>query len=286
MNLDSATLVAISKYATKPSLFEPGELHFWDDPYISESMLEAHLNPDFEGASRKAETIKAEVGHLFSSGMLKPGNRVLDMGCGPGLYASKFAEKGMKVTGIDISERSLDYARRYAEEKGLDIEYRHLDFLNIDYSGEFDAVVQIYGELSAFSDKERDAFLEKIYRALKPDGMLIFDVSTRAQRMKEGLRNRWYTSENGFWRPENYLVLEHGFDYPEQDVWLDQYIIVGEDGSVTVYRDWFHDYTRESINQVLGKAGYQVLEIWNDFTGNPYEEGGDWIAIASRKMGR
>ena len=99
--------------------------------------------------------------------------------------------------------------------------------------------------------------------------------------MKDGLRNRWYVSDGGFWRPGRHLVLEQGFDYPEHDVWLDQYIVV--DDNISVYRNWFHDYTLQSIRQVLGKAGFQIVHIWDDLTGTSYEEGGDWIAIIGRK---
>jgi len=283
VKLDSGTLAKISQYSLRPGLFEPGEIHFWDDSHISIGMLEAHLNPVHDAASRKIETIDKEVEYLVSSGLLKKGDRLLDLGCGPGLYASRLAERGLKVTGMDISERSLDYAKQYAEEKGLDIEYRCLNFLNIDYNNEFNAVIQIYGELSTFSDGERDELLKRIFRVLKPGGLLIFDVSTRTQRMKEGLTNRWYVSDGGFWRPGKHLVLEHGFDYPEHDVWLDQYIVV-DDSRVTVYRDWFHDYSLPSIKQVLENAGFRILEAWNDFTGTPYKEDGDWITLVCRKV--
>jgi len=274
---------AIFQYSAKPPLFEPGEAHFWDDPHISKGMLEAHLNPEHDAASRKAETINKEIEHLVSSNILKQGNRVLDLGCGPGLYSSKLCEKGMEVTGVDISKRSLDFAVRYAEEKELDIDYRCINFFDIDYRGEFDAVLQTYGELCTFSDEKRDELLAKIHKALKMDGLLIFDVTTRAQRMKEGLRNHWYVSDSGFWRPGRHLVLEQGFDYPEHDVWLDQYIVVDDSANVTVYRNWFHDYTLQAIRQVLEKAGFQIVHAWNDLTGDSYEEGGDWIAIVGRK---
>jgi len=274
---------AIFQYSAKPRLFEPGEAHFWDDPHISKGMLEAHLNPEHDAASRKAKTINKEIEHLVSSNILKQGNRVLDLGCGPGLYSSKLCEKGMEVTGVDISKRSLDFAVRYAEEKELDIDYRCINFFDIDYRGEFDAVLQTYGELCTFSDEKRDELLAKIHKALKMDGLLIFDVTTRAQRMKEGLRNHWYVSDSGFWRPGRHLVLEQGFDYPEHDVWLDQYIVVDDSANVTVYRNWFHDYTLQAIRQVLEKAGFQIVHAWNDLTGDSYEEGGDWIAIVGRK---
>ena len=131
-------------------------------------------------------------------------------------------------------------------------------------------------------DDRKDTLLEKIYKALKTGGLFIFDVSTRTQRMKEGLKNSWYISDGGFWRPGKHLVLEQGFDYPEHDVWLDQYIVADEE-RVSVYRNWFHDYTPESIGQVLEKAGFDIVKAWNDLTGTPYKEGGDWIAMVSRK---
>lgn len=274
---------AIFRHSAKPRLFEPGETRFWDDPHISKGMLEAHLNPEHDAASRKAETINKEIEHLVSSGILEQGNRVLDLGCGPGLYSSRLCEKGMKVTGVDISKRSLDYAMGYVEEKGLNIDYQCINFFDIGYCSEFDAVLQINGELCVFSDEKRDELLAKIHKALKMDGLLIFDVTTRTQRMREGLRNRWYVSDGGFWRPGKHLVLEQGFDYPEHDVWLDQYVVVDDNYKVSVYRNWFHDYTLQAIRQVLQKAGFQIVRAWNNLTGDSYEEGGDWIAIVGRK---
>ncbi len=103
-------LSSILDYSEKPQLFELGETHFWDDPHISKSMLEAHLNPDTDAASRKPVTIGRTIDHLVSANVLKKGDKVLDLGCGPGLYSSKLYEKGMKVTGVDISKRSIDFA--------------------------------------------------------------------------------------------------------------------------------------------------------------------------------
>lgn len=281
----SNALSTLLRCSVKPPLFEPGETRFWDDPHISKGMLEAHLNSEHDAASRKAETIDKEVEYLLSSGLLKKGDKVLDLGCGPGLYACRLCKNGMKVTGVDISKRSLDYAMQCAEGKGLDIEYRCIDFFDINYCNEFDVVLQTHGETCTFSDEKRDELFTKIRKALKMDGLLIFDVTTRAQRRKGGLRNRWYISNGGFWRPGKHLVLEQGFDYPKHDVWLDQYIVVDDNANVTIYRNWFHDYTLSSITPVLEKAGFQILHVWNDLTGTSYQEGGDWIAVVGRKKG-
>lgn len=68
-----SVLSSISQYSKKPPLFEPGELRFWDDPHISKGMLEAHLNPEQDAASRRPQTIDKEIRHLISSGTLKRG---------------------------------------------------------------------------------------------------------------------------------------------------------------------------------------------------------------------
>jgi SAM-dependent methyltransferase len=275
-------LNTILKSSSKPPPFTPGEPLFWDDPHVSKSMLEAHLNPDNDLASRKHATIDKEVSHLISYGILKPGDRLLDLGCGPGLYASRLAVRGLKVTGIDISQNSLNYAIAQAKDNGLDIDYRHLDFFDLDYSGEFDAIMQFNGELNVFPDEKLNILLSKLHTALKPGGRLVFDVTTRDLRMKHGLKNGWYASNGGFWRPYPHLVLEQGFDYPEDNVWLDRYIVIDNEG-VKIYHNWFHDYDLESLRRVLQNAGFEIINVWNDFTGTPYKAGGDWLAVVAVK---
>ena len=275
-------LNAIFQYSAKPALFEPGEPRFWDDPHISKSMLEAHLNPTHDAASRRPVTIDKEVEHLVSSGILKKGYRVLDLGCGPGLYASRLAARGIKVTGVDISERSLNYAIAQAKSKSLDIEYRLINFFDINYSGEFDAVVQTHGELGTFPDDKRDKLIEIINKALKPYGVLIFDVTSRNPKAGESSQNHWYIAESGFWRPGRHLVLEQNFNYPENNIRVDQYIVADEK-KISVYRTWIHDYTLDSLKSVLEKAGFETIHTWNDLAGTPYQKDGDWLAIVARK---
>jgi len=278
------SFLSIFARTSKPPLFEPGEPQFWNDSHISKSMLEAHLDQAHNGASRKIAEIEKTICHLITSGFLKTGDRVLDLGCGPGLYSSRLCREGMEVTGIDISERSVDYACSQTEKAGLDIDYICADFFDIGYEETFDAILQVYGEICTFSNEKRDLLLSLIYRALKDEGIFIFDVSTRVLRVREGLKNRWYVSEGGFWRPGKHLVLEEGFDYPENDTWLNQYIVMDEDDAVKTYRLWLHDYSLETISRVLEQNGFKIEKIWNSLSGEPYREGGDWIAIAARKV--
>lgn len=90
--------------------------------------------------------------------------------------------------------------------------------------------------------------------------------------------------KGGFWRPGRHLVLEEGFDYPENDTWLNQYIVADKDETVKIYRLWLHDYSLETISRALKQSGFKIEQVWNSLLGEPYREGGDWIAVAARKV--
>ena len=270
----------------KPPIFEPGDSCIWTERYISGQMLAAHLNPDIDAASRKHETIEKTVRFWLAKGLIKPGDRVLDLGCGPGLYAGRLAAAGVQVVGIDYSEVALAHAVQQAERRNLLIEYRCMNFLELKDEEEYDAVIQVFGEYNTLSNDHRDLFLANIYRTLKPGGIFLMDVSTRELRMKDGLKNNWYLSEGGFWRPGIHLVLEMGFDYPEDDIWLEQYIVVDQGGNATNYRCWFHDYSLETLTPIVEAAGFDVETAWGDLTGAPYDSQCDWIAVCLKKRGR
>ncbi|MEN6435299.1 MAG: hypothetical protein ABFD58_05710, partial [Anaerolineaceae bacterium] len=87
-------LSSIRDLQKKPLPYTMGEPLFWNDPYISKQMLIAHLDPITDAASRKPETIDKSVSWIIQESNIKPGNSVLDLGCGPGLYASRLAQKG------------------------------------------------------------------------------------------------------------------------------------------------------------------------------------------------
>jgi SAM-dependent methyltransferase len=267
----------------KPELFTPGEALFWDDPHISEQMLKAHLDPNIEAASRRPETIDRSVKWMIETLALKAGDSVLDLGCGPGLYASRFARAGLCVTGVDYSRRSIEYATKYAKENNLEITYRYQNYLELSDENQYDVALLIYGDFCPLNPEQRATLLRNVYRALKPNGKFVLDVSTRECRRRYGIKNSWHALESGFCKPGPHLLLEDGFEYPEQSVWLDQFVVIEADGNVSVYRNWFQDYTPETITEELSQGGFCVDSLWGDLTGQPYTPDSEWIGLVTRK---
>ena len=107
----------------KPAPYERTDDLFWSDPHISTQLLKAHLDERNPLASRSPEFIEQSVAWIESCAPQVTHPRILDLGCGPGLYATRLARRGYSVTGIDVSPASLAYAKSCSEAEGLDIEY-------------------------------------------------------------------------------------------------------------------------------------------------------------------
>ncbi|MFP4016163.1 MAG: class I SAM-dependent methyltransferase, partial [Halanaerobiales bacterium] len=208
MKMNKMNLKKLIEMSNKPEVFERTEEAFWDDPHISGKMLEFHLDPTEEAASRSQSTIEKSVKwideelkarYFLNDNLLKKNIKILDLGCGPGLYASRLAGLGYTLTGIDYSRNSIEYARKYSEENNIGVDYIYQNYLTIDYNDEFDVILLIYCDLGALTDAERDNLLERTYKALKPGGTFIFDVFTDKNRNKDDLKRYWELTDGGFW---------------------------------------------------------------------------------------
>lgn len=87
-------LQGIEEYLKKPKLYEPSVAKFWDEDHISKGMLGAHLNPSLESATRTHEFVKRSAAWIAETAPANQYLRLLDMGCGPGIYAELFDVAG------------------------------------------------------------------------------------------------------------------------------------------------------------------------------------------------
>ncbi len=266
----------------RPDLNITNQEPFWDDPHISEQMLKAHLDPEWDAASYKHNTIEQIVEWQVKYLNLNKGKRILDLGCGPGLYTTRFSQYGLEVVGMDYSRNSINYAKHYAETNGLNIRYLYQDYLTMDYNCEFDVIFLIYCDFGALTDCNRDLLLQEIHKALKPKGIFIFDVFTSFNWEQNTNRN-WYVSETGFWRPNPHLVLEQIFHYEVENIYLHQHIVMDDTGRVSTYNLRDHYYSRESISQLMQRHGFRIKDIWSDLAGRAYVDNTKCMGIAAQK---
>jgi ubiquinone/menaquinone biosynthesis C-methylase UbiE len=281
--LDLAALLALT---AQPPLFAPHDNLFWNDPYISEQMLAAHLDPSTDAASRRPETIDRTVEWIIRQLGLRPGQRVLDLGCGPGLYCERLARRGLEVVGIDFSPRSIEHAQQRARKQSLAIDYVVQDYTRLDRDAEFDAALLIYLDFGVLSNDDRDEVLRRVRRALRSGGAFVFDARAAPPSTEPDGAQSWVVSPGGFWKPGPYLELTQHYWYPDADAKVRQTVVVEANGKVSRYRIWEHWYTPETIARVLAAQGFAVDSIWGGLTGQPLALGSPDLGVIARSQPR
>ncbi len=239
----------------KPDIYTTGTAIMWTDDHISKQLLNVHLSQDTDLASRKAPAIETTVNWILDQAPPKP-LTILDLGCGPGLYTERIAQKGHKVTGMDFSAGSIAHAKKSAGQKDLDITYLHQDYLTLDHENQYDLIIMIFTDFGVLTPDDRDRLLGKIYKALKPGGIFIFDVLNLHWANSDSGSKSWDISGNGFWRPFPHLVLADSFFYEAEGVALNQHIVLDDEKGMEVYRFYIHTFSNEDIKTITSDHGF------------------------------
>ena len=116
---------------------------------------------------------RAKFDHVCRKLMLRPGQRVIEAGCGWGTLALHMArEYGVEVRAFNISREQIAYARARAKQEGMDgrVEFVQDDYRNIE--GECDAFVSV-GMLEHVGAGNYEALGGVIARTLEPDGLAL-----------------------------------------------------------------------------------------------------------------
>ena len=246
--------------AEKPKIYEPGTAFMWTDEHISKQLLNIHLNPDIDLGSRKRSTIEKTANWILDTQQVKGKLNILDLGCGPGLYTEIFASKGHNVTGVDISKNSIEYAKKSAKDKKLEINYLNANYLDIELEEDkYDLIVLIFTDLGVLSPSERETLLKMIYRILKKGGAFIFDVLRDNEIEKKVSPRAWEANNSGFWKETPYLALSQSFLYQDEKVILFQHNIIDTEENIETYRFWTHFFSQTDIKKML--AAHNFIEV-------------------------
>lgn len=159
----------------------------WDEKYNKKQFIYGKVPAKF---------LSENVNYLKSKG------KVLDLGMGEGRNAIFLAQKGFKVTGIDISSVAISKAHQLAKEMGTSIQAISASLDNYDFPKEsFDAIICFY-----YVNKN---LLHKMKEWLKPNGVIVFEAYTLEQKNSEpSLKNEAQTS---FVKAQELLSLFKGF---------------------------------------------------------------------------
>ncbi len=255
----------------------------WTNEHTSKKMLEYHLNESIDLSSRNTEFIDRSANWIASRFAVGENVSIADFGCGPGLYATRLAEHGADITGIDFSKRSIEYAKEVADQKGLDIRYIQRNYLEFDTTKRFDLIIMIFCDFCALSPAQRQTLLTKFYTLLKPGGAVLLDVHTlNVFKEREEATSYERNQLDGFWSSADYYGFVNTFKYDEEKVTLDKYTIIEKERTRVVY-NWLQYFSRESVAEEFTKSGFGVEAFYSDVAGMEFSKDSSDMAIVARK---
>ena len=236
----------------------------WDEPGFSRRMLAEHLTQEHDAASRRFKVIDRHVRWIHRRVLHRSPSLVLDLGCGPGLYASRLAKLGHQCKGIDYSPSSIEYARSQAAREGLNCTYIHQDIRQAEYGQGFQLVMLIYGEFNVFKPQDAALILHKAWQALDPGGVLLLEPHPYATIQKIGAQPRsWYSSPAGLFSEGPYIVLEENlWDSETRTAAIRYYVVNAQSGAVQRYAQSFQAYTTGEFLDLLYTSGFGRVEIF------------------------
>ncbi len=274
-------LESINKRPLPFEFYTASEL--WTNEHTSEQMLSYHLNEAVDLSSRNRAFIDRSVAWIASEFKAGPGVKIADFGCGPGLYTTRLARTRAEVTGIDFSQRSIEYAREVADREELAVRYVHQNYLDFETGECFDLIVMIMCDFCVLSPAQRRTMLGKFRHLLSPGGAILLDVYS-LQAFAEREEAALYEADqlHGFWSPDPYYGFLNTFKYETEKVTLDKYTIVEAERTRTVY-NWLQHFSPEELEQEFSACGLKVEKRYANVAGDSFETQAGEFAVVGRR---
>jgi SAM-dependent methyltransferase len=262
-----------------------GEKIPWHEPAFSKRMLEEHLSQQHDLASRRFERVDHHVSWIDREILSHRPSRVLDLGCGPGLYTERLSRLGHECVGIDYSPASIEYAREQALIHQLRCSYLEGDIRTASYGRDFDLALLIFGEFNVFSPEDGRSILGKAQAALSCRGVLLLEVHTVSAVREIGERGpSWYSADSGLFSDRPHFCLRESSWDPNGKTATERYFIVDADtGAATRHGATNQAYSDSEYRSLLRGCGFAEVELLPGLTGKAEDAEGHFFVIRAEK---
>lgn len=237
---------------------------FWQDMYP------AMFTPNRLAAS------DAEVAAVLALTGVSSGS-VLDMCCGAGRHALRFAARGFAVTGVDGTPYLLDQAREAAALAELPVEWVRADMRSFVREGAFDLSVNMFMSFGYSDDRADDLLsLQNIHRSLKAGGTFVLDVVG-----KEVMARIYQPVVSSRLSDGTLIVRSHRVDEDWSRIHNEWLVIKGD--QMTRRRFSFTVYSGVEMRELLIKAGFAQVDLFGTMQGTPYDASSLKLVAVARK---
>ena len=191
--------------------------------------------------------------------------RLCDCACGTGAMSVRFAGRGIRVTGADLSGEMLALAQKRARQSGVQAMFIQADMCALELPRPVDALVCACDGVNYLLDDGRlRAFFDRAHACLRPGGALAFDMSS-AWKLEHTLGNGFFGEE----RDDVAYLWSNAWDPVARTVTMDLTFFVREDDGR--YRRFTEVHVQKAheaghVAELLGEAGFSGIEVFGDRT--------------------
>lgn len=240
----------------------------WFDSPLYEKL---YAYRDEEEASRLAGLIEKEI-------PLSDYESILDLGCGRGRHSLTLAEKGYRVTGVDLSQNAIEKAGKIAEQRKLtNVEFKVGD-MRVPLPETFDAVLNLFTTFGYFlNDKENEKVFESVQSMLKPGGIFFMDYMN-----EDVVRKNIVPEEKGAYREWDYMIsrkIKNGMIYKTIRFFTQS------QGQSIKYRERVKLYDLNWFREVAARNHFSLKNTYGNYKGDPFndEESSRLIMVFEKK---
>lgn len=199
---------------------------------------------------------KAEVDFLIERANLKSAANVLDLMCGYGRHALAFANKGIRVTAVDILPDYINEVKSKAESEKLPVTAVLGDVLNYEPTEMFDLVICLGNNLSFFDREETETLFSIIARHTKPKGLFIANSWTMAEIVYKNFTPRTWSEVSGI----KYLADSRMLFNPTR-IEIDL-TMIADNGQQENKKAVDYVYSLNEVQHALTESGFRLIETW------------------------
>ncbi len=204
------------------------------------------------------------------------GDSIVDIGCGRGRHAIRLARHGYRVTGLDLSERSIDEARERAASDGLEVEFVVGDMRTALCDACYDGAVNLFTAFGYFEiEDEHQKAVNAVADSLKPGGWFVQDF-LNPTFVRETLVPEDRRTEDGIEIMQQRTVV---------DGRIRKKITLTKDGRSHSFQESVRLLELDDFKSMYDRAGLRFVDVFGDYEGGAYGPASPRMIMHSIKSG-
>jgi SAM-dependent methyltransferase len=201
-----------------------------------------------------ADQTLREVGFIKEALAPPADGHILDVACGYGRHAIELSQRGLRVTGLDLSLPLLIRAADESQRRALSVNFVHADMREMAFDGQFDGAYCVLSSFGYFDEETNLKVAAAICRALKPGGRFLLDTLNRDYIVSDLPTRVW-------WEGDGCVVLEEvDFNFHTSRVMIRRSVVF-QDGRQMEQDISIRAYSLHELGKMLRQAGFRVLDV-------------------------